>query len=384
MKNNRTLFVAVLDPFKTGGGSQATRAYLDAIIKIFGENNVDVMTYPNINIPKGYANVKFIPVSNRSKITIIFSLLFGVLGRFAVAATKYLKEHSKDYSHCVFNGGLESGWCFKHIKNLAIKKIAIHHNMEVVYCMDTKNILTLKGRFPYLVKLNERNAYKYSDYNLFLTKQDIDQFESVYGRTQSKNALIGTFDYRNAKIVTPIDTIKEYDIVASGTMAHYQTTHGIIDFYNRYLPIVKRLLPDSTVLLTGRNPSTEIQYMQIEKPDTIFIVPNPEDIMSQVLRGRIFLCPTDIGSGLKLRAMDGLKSGLPILVHEVSSRGYDYYFGKPYYKVYNDEETFETGLKNIIEYLNITSDSCVQINQDYYAYFGFNQGVERFKKAITE
>ena len=45
--------------------------------------------------------------------------------------------------------------------------------------------------------------------------------------------------------------------------------------------------------------------------------------------------------------------------------GYDYYFNKPYFKVYHDKESFEKGLNELIGYINDTPNYKYIINQDY-------------------
>ena len=40
---SRVLFVCVVTPFRFGGGAQATTAYLDATLDVFGHQNVDVL-----------------------------------------------------------------------------------------------------------------------------------------------------------------------------------------------------------------------------------------------------------------------------------------------------------------------------------------------------
>ena len=383
MMKDRVLFVAVLDPFKSGGGSQATRAYLDATLSIFGKEKVDVVTNTGVTVPEEYAGVNFIFVPQRSKWVSYLLFFWGILGRFAVAVTNHLNRHSEEYEYCIFNGGIEAGWCFKHVKT-NVKKVTIHHNQEVKYLMDTKNIITLKGHWPYTIRMVERSAYKYSHYNLFLTNQDMVEMRECYGTTSAQNRLIGTFDFKDAPIIRPEGVKKAYHLIASGTMQHFQTVHGIMDFYNRYYQITKKRIPNLKILLTGRNPSSEIRSLESLLPDVFTIISNPQDIMAQVQKGRIYLCPTDIGSGLKLRAMDGLKCGIPILVHEVSARGYDYFYDKAYYKVYSDESTFEKGLIDILNYLEEVPDSSQIISNDYYNYFGFENGVSRFIKAIDK
>lgn len=367
-----------------GGGSQATKAYMDATIDIFGRDNVDVMTNTEVSVPEKYKDINYIFVPQRPKYLSYLLFVFGILGRFSAHVAKYLNTHNGQYQYCIINGSLEAGWCYKHVRNTDVKRVTIHHNQEVKYCMDTKNILTLRGRWPYMVRQAEKNAYKYSDYNLFLTEQDMVEMAKEYGHTKAKNKLIGTFDYKDAEVIRPRKVGKDFHIVASGTMGHYQTTHGIVDFYERYYPIARKLISGLKILLTGRNPSTEIKDLETASHHSITIVPDPDNIMEQVLRGQIYLCPTDIGSGLKLRAMDGLKCGLPVLVHEVSARGYDFFYDKPYYQVYSNESSFEKGLKAILTYLDANTDSEHVINQDYYNYFGFAKGVQRFRDALDK
>ncbi len=380
--SKRVLFVAMLNPFVSGGGSQATKAYMDATIHLFGRENVDVMINKGVPIPDGYKNIRFIFVPQRPKWKAYMLFPFGILGRFSQAAAKYIDAHDSEYVYCIINGCMEAGWCYKHVRSVKVKKVTIHHNLEVKYNMDTKKVLTLWGKWPYTLRAVERNAYKFSDYNLFLTQQDMEEMGTVYGHTNAKNRLIGTFDYKDAEVIRPRNEGKCFHIVASGTMGHYQTTHGVLDFYHRFFPIAQKMIPDLRVLLTGRNPSPEIKGLVEATQNVITIVPNPDDIMEQVQRGQIYLCPTDIGSGLKLRAMDGLKCGLPVLVHEVSARGYDFFYGKPYYRVYKDVKSFEKGLKDILLYLKNTPDSAKKINNDYYEFFGFIKGVDRFRSAI--
>ena len=379
---DRVLFVTFLDPFQSGGGPQATRAFMDATIEIFGRNKVDIMACEGIAIPKDYQDINFIFVPQRPKWLAYLLFPFGILGRFAKPLAKCVNGKNSVYDYCIINGCMEAGHCFKNAKSSKVKKIVIHHNMEVKFNMDNKTILTLKGRWPYTLRQAEKNAYKYADYNLFLTQQDLSEMEGTYGNTNAKNRLIGTFDYKDADIIRPDKSEKHFHLVASGTMGHNQTKHGVLDFYNRYYPIAKRMKPELKILLTGRNPSKEISDLENATQYSIRVVPNPKDIMAEVQMGCVYLCPTDIGSGLKLRAMDGLKCGLPILVHEVSARGYDFFYDKPYYRIYHDEKTFEKGLKDILYFLEVTPNPAQIINHDYYQFFGFAKGVERFKAAL--
>lgn len=379
---NKVLFVCVVTPFRFGGGAQATTAYLDATLDIFGYQNVDVLVDNEIKIPQGYEDVNFIKVGKRGKISSLLGILNGQLGRFAKPALKELMTGK--YDICIFNGGRQSGWVLNNFKNKSVKFVTIHHNLETEYCMDTKHIATFGGRYDGIVKKQEQFAYRESDLNLFLTKQDQEAFEKIYGRTDATNVVVGTYDFKNAeKIQLHEQTAKEYDIVISGSLKTYQTEHGIKNFMDNYFDIILKYISDVRILMTGRDPSQGILAYAKRYANHIKIIPSPQDIHAEVRKAKIFLCPTDIGGGLKLRAMDGLKNGLPVLVHAVSSRGYDAYFDKPYFNIYNDKVSFEKGLIQTLDYLIENEQDIMNINYDYYQHFGYESGKMRFCNALS-
>ena len=378
----RILYVATVNPFVRGGGSQATLAYLDSVIELFGVKNVDVMIPDETIIPKEYQNnIKYIRIKNRG-IEKYFQYINGYLSRFTKPLINYLTDNKKDYLLCIMNGSIKSGNAVKEINKLGIKTVVIHHNNEIEYHYDNKTIESLGGKFIFAIKKIQGNAYKYADVNLFLTKQDMDAFLNLYGNPKGINCLLGCYESKYTGKVDLYNIKKEYSLSVSGTLANYQTTNGILDYYTKYFNITKRLIPELKIVITGRDPSDEILQIQRDNPNNITIVSNPIDIFQIVQKAYIYLCPTNIGGGLKLRAMDGLKCGLPILIHEVSARGYDYFFNKPYFKVYNDEESFEKGLSELLLYLNHINEKNIQ--KDYQSFFGFENGTRRMKESLIK
>ena len=113
------------------------------------------------------------------------------------------------------------------------------------------------------------------------------------------------------------------------------------------------------------------------------LCPNPVDINEIVSRAHIYICPINVGGGLKLRVMDGLKMGLPILTHKVSARGYEPFVDKDYFAVYKDKDSFEKGIRKLIE---IVHDGVKEdlIKSDYSTIFGTQSGIDRFKSLIEK
>jgi glycosyltransferase involved in cell wall biosynthesis len=383
-KIKKILFLATNDFNQFGGGAQAIRAYLDSTLDIYGNESVDVMLGEEYELKSEYRNLNVIRVKKRGFLQSRLEVLKGYLDRWVTPMVSYLKEHANEYSTVVINGG-RMGVVVQKIKKFGLRVVTIHHNEEIEYCMDNKHIVTLGGRWDYLVRRAQGLAYQHSDINLFLTAQDCEHLHEIYGENNKVNEVIGVYDYKSATKILPSTDECEYHIGASGSLVNYQTTHGILDIKNNYIDIIKELLPSYKLLLTGRNPSNEILEFTDEYSEHIAVIPDPQDIISVIQKCSIYLCPTDIGGGLKLRVMDGLKSGMPALVHKISARGYEMFADKPYFRIYEDRETFKKGLSDLLDFVTVTGkEERQQISKDFYSYFGYGAGTERFRRLLKE
>lgn len=379
--NKRILFLSYVDLFKHGGGAQATLSYLEAVLELYGRQNVDVIVPEEVTIVEKYQDICFIKVEHSSKPKIFKQLISGYASRFTGFLINYVRKNHDKYSLCILNGGVSAGVAVSSINKLGIKTAVIHHNYEVEYHMDNKSIYTFGGRIKYLIAQAESRAYKNANINLFLTNQDIELFLKAYGNPKGSNGLIGCFQTKEA-LSPALVTEKVYDISISGSMCAYQTVDGLTKYFNYLHSTSEKLIPNLKTLLTGREPNSTVLDIQANTQG-VHIVANPENIFEVVQKGKIFLCPTCIGGGLKLRVMDGLKCGMPILVHRVSARGYDFFVNKDYFKVYDDEKSFEKGLASVLEYINSNVDYSREIQQDYQSYFGFEAGKERMRQCLS-
>lgn len=378
----KVLFVATNSPFGYGGGSQGQHCFLDAVLEIFGRNNVVVMTVSGANVPQSYNDIQLIRVPGRGKIGQIIGFLTGNLRRFSIPLIKHMKRYHDNYEICIINGSL-MGNAVKSISKMGVKIAVIFHNYEVEYHKDNRTIESFKGHYLGAIRKSESMSFRYSDMNLFHSSQDLAIFSKEYGKPKGYNSILSVYNIKDTEFGNDLkDVEKEYDITISGSLVNYQNTIGVIDFNDNYLEVARKVMPELKVLLTGRNPSERVKEIQKNHPDVYTIIPNPEDILSVVQKGRIYVSPTNIGGGMKIRAMDGLRSGMPILVHEVSARGYDYYYNKPYFKIYHDKESFEQGLRDLIGYINDTPNYRIIINQDYKDFFSFKSGVERMRNGL--
>ena len=372
----KILYLASFDIRKRTGGGLASLCYYNALCTI-RPGAVDLMMYEECCVGKYKDAIKIPPRHGLEYIT-DFSLHRGK--RFIIS---YIKQHASEYDLCIINCSRYGGDMMDIIKKNGVKIIMIHHNYEVEYCMDNKSMITLGGRYAQLVAYYEREAYKKADVNCYLTISDKQLINKAYGTTQAQEFLLGVFepnfvDYNNNLSNSEINTL-----VCSGSMNDYQTYHSLELFEYEYFEIINNKFPQLKLIITGRNPNKTIYEFKKKYESKIEIVANPENIEEVVERGTIFLCPTCIGSGLKLRVMDGLQLGLPVLVHKVSARGYEVFNGKPYFQVYDSQQSFEKGLTTILNFIHDNKNYKKEIVEIYKQNFSFETGVSRMKEIIN-
>lgn len=332
----RILYILKHDPWGVGGGCYASLMYLTAFHKLFADYQFDVCICNECmdhqpNAWKGKCN--FIPVMRRSKLNQLLSVFTGITHRHQQMAKELITEN--DYDYCIFDHSSIAGTLYRYLRPNT-KSIVIHHNYEPQYFGDNSHSLLTKSLFLHHVKSTERKSYLNCSYNIFLTSHDEKLFRKTYGNPLGKSASIGIFDI-NESIPVCLNS-SEYKIVSviTGALDNIQNTDGILYFLHYLYPhIVNRC----DIIIAGKNP-TQAVIDTIKPYKGITLIPNPKNMNDILSQGNIFICPTRLGGGIKVRVADGLRNGMPVIAHNISARGYDDFISKGYLFPYNTPEEF--------------------------------------------
>ena len=361
-----------------GGGSFATQGYIEALLALFPDQ-VDVLHPAEAHIRD--ARYHTIDVPGRSKAQQYVGLLKGQFHRAGQFIIDYLSEHPNTYEYVFINTGLFAGSIIPKVQPMHIKTIVLHHNYEPEFRMDSYSSLTFGGRTAALVRYWERKGYKKADINLFLTQQDKERFEKEYGVRQ-KNYITGVFEPTRS-ILPLITKVPTNSAVITCALGDKQNQESLLCFAEKYLPIFEQTLPGWHVELMGRNPSKAILLMA-DQHSSIALTPNPEDIRSLAAQSKIYLCPMDAGGGLKLRIMDGLRAGQPVLAHVRAARGYEPFAGQAFFQTYSDEQSFLQGLQTICQYIQSAEYTRTSVQSQYYGVFGLESGIKRLESILRD
>lgn len=379
----RILYVLKHNPWGIGGGCYACRNYLELFSEIFKDAHLDVLIceeYLKGARLTDFVNCKFIPVAARSKLGKYMSPITGVLHRHNGVARRMIARN--DYDYCIFDHNSISGTLVDVCRKKTVKTIVLNHNCEQEYFRDNnsriKNMLLLPA-----VRKNERHSYKACNYNIFLTEEDEITFRELYGNSKTKCIVGGCFLRKGEKINVEDDRPFDKEnpkIVISGTMGNVQNLDGI----NYFLDELYRFVPENmSVILTGRNPSVELKE-KVAQYNNVRIIENPENILDIVGQCDIFVCPTRLGGGMKLRIIDGLRCGLPVIAHKVSARGYTYFMKNGIVGQFDSPEEFKDCLEKTLTDIKSERIDRYKIKGEAENFFCFDSAMNRVKKIIIE
>lgn len=362
-----------------GGGSFASRAYINAFAEIADEMTLLYPIKEGENLFPGInKKVKTIPVEyNIPKWRKVFDLLCGRVHRYYKVAPKFIK--SKDYDVVVFDNSKTSFRLIDFAHKYGKKTIVIHHNFEYEYVRDnTKGFLRLISL--YWTKKYERDAAQKSDLNLTLTNQDCELLCKNFRNGNKDNfRVLGTFEYKpfvscRIKELEP----GKINFVITGNLGARQTEQSLIPWIQNYYPLIKDVFPNSVVTIAGKNPSERLR--QICQTAQIQLIPSPKSMDPIMEKASYYICPIHLGGGIKLRVMDGLKWGVPVVAHSVSARGYDAFGNAGCLLTYSNKDEFQNALLRLKK-IHLTKAFVQKI---YASHFSFESGVERMKKILLD
>lgn len=372
----RLLFITHHKLNENNGGSNASKGFLHCFAALYDDCAVLAPEFEGPATPYIPSNIKmYHPHDTRSKVQKLVDMYRGVISPLYDAVHQHLLKHH--YDVIVVDHSFSGAGVVKYIKSTGARLITIHHNVELDYLRDNSKERPLFYRYPFLYysRKAERDCLLYSDLNLTVTERDAAVFRSWYPNIRINSW--GIFEYQFLPDKQFVSKSKGQVFVITGSLYFEQSIHPIIEFVQRYWPLVLQHCQRAELLIAGRHPSRKLHEV-CSKTEQITIIPDPDDMAVIVQKADYYICPIHAGSGLKLRIFDGLKQGKPILCHDISAAGYEELAANGYLFSYHDETTFNLALRQLTA-LQIKPE---EVYQTFRNAFSLQTGIQRLEKII--
>lgn len=370
----KTLLVCYIYLHEKGGGAFAAKAYINAFAHL--SETATLVYKQQLGLPPSDIDpkVKMVPVVDDAPRPVkLARLLAGKLHPFRKTVESILAEGG--YDTVVFTSSICSLGLIDLAHSYGCKVITIHHNCEYDYYKDNTSWI-LRPITLHWTSAFERAAILGSDQNLMLTSQDVEAIRSRYGMEVRNPAVLGVFEYKPSTITVIEGSIDRNHFVITGRLSDMQTRHSLESWAKRIFPTIWNLCPDSTVTVAGKDPSDNL--CKLLESYGCKVIASPSSMDDILHDADFYINPVDMGSGLKLRNMDGLRYGLPIICHDVSARGYEEFQGKVLFS-YHDLDSFRDAVRSALA----ADLDRAGVQAMYTSKFSFESGVSRLRRILS-
>ncbi len=109
-------------------------------------------------------------------------------------------------------------------------------------------------------------------------------------------------------------------ILFVGSFAHQPNRHGVLWFIDRVLPLIRSRVPFARFIIAGSDPPREVRALA---GDAISVRANVSDgeLRELYRTARVAAVPLRYGAGVKLKVVEALREGLPLVTTSIGAQG---------------------------------------------------------------
>lgn len=119
--------------------------------------------------------------------------------------------------------------------------------------------------------------------------------------------------------VPPANPLGALELVFTGGMDYLPNADGARWFLERVFPLVLRGRPDARITFVGKNPSAALRGLA--RDGQVVFTGRVDDVRPFVQRAQVFVVPLRIGGGTRLKVLEALAMGLPLVSTRVGAEG---------------------------------------------------------------
>jgi len=209
-----------------------------------------------------------------------------------------------------------------------LKKILVQHNLE--YKLVEQHMRANRPKVSLRKKLEEHiNYVRFRNFELRVLKnQDLCVAMSEWDRQQLTEFLP---DLAEKTVVIPngvdidyfslsAEAVNQHILIFTGYMKYFANEDGILWFYNEIFPRITAEQPNIKVYIVGREPTDSVRELQ-EKDNRFIVTGFVNDIRDYLYKSAVFFCPLRMGSGTRLKVLEAMAAGIPMVSTSIGCEG---------------------------------------------------------------
>jgi len=125
------------------------------------------------------------------------------------------------------------------------------------------------------------------------------------------------------------------EVLFTGLMSYYPNQHGIVRFTERIFPLVRARVPHARLRIVGANPPAAVRALASEHVEVTGRVP---DVRPAYGRADVSIVPLWIGGGTRVKALEAMAMGVPVVSTPLGCEGLDVRDGRSVLIGHTDEQ----------------------------------------------
>ena len=204
-----------------------------------------------------------------------------------------------------------------------------------------------------LEKYEKRYCDKF-DMNLAVSELDKDLLKNITGVENIEVIENGV----DINYFSPSSSnLKNNNIIFAGRLDQYSNRKSIYYFCTKVWPLIKNKFPDMRLTIIGNNPSSKL--VEIAGNDSnIQLLGYVDDVRPYFSKALISVCPIIDGGGTRIKILDALAMGMPIISTSIGCEGIDVTPGDDVL-IADTPEEFVEKVEKIVSDVGIRKRMCV-------------------------
>ena len=243
-------------------------------------------------------------------------------------------------------------------------RILDQHNVDHLLYKQSHDLRIKKNKKTFdRLKYQESHMHTYADYFLACSTKDVTEL-SLLNKNRIKGVVVpnGTTQKKFVQ-----KDFSEPSLIFCGSLDYAPNKNGLLWFYEMIWPKLKMTIKGITLTVIGRN-GQDNAYAPLKIDPQINFVGEVKDVTPYYHKNNIAIVPLLEGSGTRLKILEAMSFGLPVISTSIGAEGIDY-IENEHIIIANTLEEFELGLKVLTSKIDLSktiSEKALQLIDKKY------------------
>jgi glycosyltransferase involved in cell wall biosynthesis len=115
-------------------------------------------------------------------------------------------------------------------------------------------------------------------------------------------------------------------LIYMGTMYYYPNIDAVSYFWHEIYPAIRAQIPNVRLLIVGHQPPPQI--VQLQNMPNVVVTGSVPDVRPYLSQSTALIVPLRLGGGTRLKILEAMASGLPVISTSIGAQGLDLEDGK--------------------------------------------------------